>query len=67
MRSTKEIIKFADFCKGYDLNGDRVSKNDKIVIFALGDQKVVLVSYEKYGTLSINFLKHHQKFVVVAS
>ena len=26
----------------------------KVAIFALGDKKVALVSYEKYGTLSMN-------------
>ena len=32
-----------------------LSKNDeKLPCFALGDQKVFLVSYEKYGTLSIH-------------
>ena len=28
----------------------------KVAIFALGDKKVVLVSYEKYGTLSMYHL-----------
>ena len=32
----------------------RLSKNDKVVIFAVGDKKVALVRYGKYGTLSIN-------------
>ena len=51
MENKKIISQFHWIGKNYDQNGNRISKNDKkLTCFALGDQKVFLVSYEKYGT-----------------
>ena len=44
------IVGISEVC---DKNGDRVSKNDKSCYICIMGIKMVLVEYEKYGTLSL--------------
>ena len=53
-RMRRSLVKFVSFCEGCDQNVDRVSKNDKICHICIRWFKMVLVSYEKSGTPSIN-------------
>ena len=46
--------KCVGFCGGCDQNGDRVSKNGKSCHICIRWLRMVLVSYEKNGTLSLN-------------
>ena len=54
-RKDKKIIcQFCRIRRDCDQNGDRMAKSDKkLPCFTLDDYRVFLVSYEKYGTLSV--------------
>ena len=56
LRMERSFVKIIGFCIGCDRNGDRVSKNNESFHICISDLKVALVSYEKFGTLSIYYL-----------
>ena len=58
LRMRRSLVKFVSFCEGCDQNVDRVSKNNKSCQICIRWLKMVLVSYEKYGILSINLTLH---------